>query len=114
MLDVWGDMTDPPQLLICGARGWNNDAVFDRLDRLDRNGPIRELPGLSDRQVAAILQGARALLFPSRAEGFGLPRPRPRRWACRWSAAICPRFAKSWARSRFTCRKQTVIYGKTR
>lgn len=73
LLDVWEDMTDPPQLLICGARGWNNDAVFDRLDRLDPNGPIRELPDLSDRQVAAILQGARALLFPSRAEGFGLP-----------------------------------------
>ena len=73
LLDVWEDMADPPQLLICGARGWNNDAVFDRLDRLDPDGPIRELPGLSDAQVAAVLQGARALLFPSRAEGFGLP-----------------------------------------
>jgi glycosyltransferase involved in cell wall biosynthesis len=34
---------------------------------------VRELAGLSDGAVAALLDGARALLFPSLAEGFGLP-----------------------------------------
>ncbi len=34
---------------------------------------VFELPGLSDGAVAALLQGAEALLFPSFAEGFGLP-----------------------------------------
>lgn len=73
LLDVWQDLPDPPGLMICGARGWNNEAVFQRLDALPRNGPIRELSGLSDGAIAALLLGSRGLLFPSRAEGFGLP-----------------------------------------
>lgn len=83
LLDVWDDLTrNPPaeaapgtlpNLLICGARGWNNRAVFDRLDALPANGPVKELPGLSDGAIAALLQGSNGLLFPSSAEGFGLP-----------------------------------------
>lgn len=79
LLDVWQDMegsrspSDMPGLLICGARGWNNDAVFRRLDALPSNGSIRELPGLSDGAVAALVQGSCGLLFPSVAEGYGLP-----------------------------------------
>lgn len=78
LLDIWDEMqsesgSDTPQLLICGARGWMNDAVFARLDRLGPDSPVREMPGLSDPQVAALIRGARALLHPSRAEGFGLP-----------------------------------------
>ena len=78
LLDVWQQMqTDlgaaTPQLLICGARGWNNKPVFDRLDALRPGGAVREMPGLPDAQIAALLAGSRGLLFPSRAEGFGLP-----------------------------------------
>lgn len=78
LLDVWETLAadlgpDTPQLFICGARGWNNDAVFARLDRLAPGGAIRELPDLTDGEVAALLAGAQALLHPSRAEGFGLP-----------------------------------------
>lgn len=79
LLDVWQNLIAEmgtkatPGLLICGARGWNNDAVFRRLDALPPNGPVRELAGLSDGAVAALLAGARGLLLPSRAEGFGLP-----------------------------------------
>lgn len=84
LLDIWEQMaqesakTDKkpiPELLILGRRGWKNDAVFQRLDALrDQPNPnVRELNGLSDAGVAALLQGARALLMPSHAEGFGLP-----------------------------------------
>jgi len=74
LLDIWDEMgADAPGLVICGARGWNNAGVFDRLDRLPPDGPVREIAGLDDGQVAALLLGARGLLFPSRAEGFGLP-----------------------------------------
>lgn len=76
LLDVWDRMgtgADVPGLVICGARGWNNKAVFDRLDRLPPGGPVQEFGGLDDGQVAALLAGSRGLLFPSRAEGFGLP-----------------------------------------
>ena len=76
LLDVWDGMdagAEVPGLVICGARGWNNRAVFDRLDRLPRGGPVREMPGLDDGQIAALLSRSRGLLFPSRAEGYGLP-----------------------------------------
>jgi glycosyltransferase involved in cell wall biosynthesis len=79
LLDLWQDMAadmagkDIPGLLICGARGWNNAALFARLDRLPSRGPVRELPGLDDGVIAALLIGADGLLFPSRAEGYGLP-----------------------------------------
>ncbi|WP_341212623.1 glycosyltransferase [uncultured Limimaricola sp.] len=72
LLDVWERLgEDAPRLLICGARGWNNAEVFARLDR--RVPGVCEMPGLSDAAVAALLGGARALLFPSLAEGYGLP-----------------------------------------
>ncbi|GAA6200760.1 glycosyltransferase family 1 protein [Aquicoccus sp. SU-CL01552] len=74
LLDVWDAMgAEAPGLVICGARGWNNRAVFDRLDRLPPGGPVREMPGLDDGQIAALLSQSRGLLFPSRAEGYGLP-----------------------------------------
>ena len=78
LLDLWdGLQADPqpdtPRLLICGARGWNNAAVFRRLDKLPPDGLVQEMPGLDDGQVAALLQGSCGLLFPSRAEGYGLP-----------------------------------------
>ncbi|MBI1417154.1 MAG: glycosyltransferase [Limimaricola sp.] len=72
LLDVWerlGD--DPPGLVICGARGWQNEAVFARLDRGIPG--VTEHSGVSDGAVAALLQGSRGLLFPSLAEGYGLP-----------------------------------------
>lgn len=74
LLDVWENLgPDAPMLLICGGRGWNNDAVFARLDALGPNAPVRELAGLDDGALAALVEGAEALLFPSHAEGFGLP-----------------------------------------
>ncbi len=72
LLDVWEKLGPAaPSLLICGARGWRNADTFARLNR--RPARVRELAGLSDGAVAALLDGARALLFPSLAEGFGLP-----------------------------------------
>jgi glycosyltransferase involved in cell wall biosynthesis len=80
LLDVWERLAarrgaaGMPLLAIVGRRGWNNAAVFDRLDRLRHDGAaVREIAGLPDGGVAALMARARALLFPSRAEGFGLP-----------------------------------------
>jgi glycosyltransferase involved in cell wall biosynthesis len=79
LLDVWdrlarnSDAEPIPNLFICGARGWNNRDVFDRLDALPENGAVRELNDLSDGAIGALLEGANGLLFPSIAEGFGLP-----------------------------------------
>ncbi|MEP5731661.1 MAG: glycosyltransferase [Sulfitobacter sp.] len=74
LLDLWADMGDAaPPLLLCGTRGWNNDAVFERLDALPKDSPIKELPGLSDPALAALIKSSAGVLFPSLAEGYGLP-----------------------------------------
>lgn len=75
LLDLWDHFATEgrtgPHLLICGGRGWKNDAVFARLDA--GNPLVQECPGLSDARIAALLQHSRGLLFPSLAEGYGLP-----------------------------------------
>lgn len=81
LLDLWdalGHKLAPeamPALVIAGSRGWRNDAVLNRLDAALKARPqhVFEASGLSDGAVAALLSGSRALLFPSLAEGFGLP-----------------------------------------
>lgn len=75
LLDVWEGLAQKPgpvpDLLILGNRGW---ADRETLARIDRAPPaVRLLSGLPDGAVAAILAKAQALLFPSLAEGFGLP-----------------------------------------
>ena len=74
LLDLWQDWPEAPHLLICGNRGWKNEDVFARLDSARLSGAkISELNGLSDAQLMGLLKGAKAALFPSLAEGFGLP-----------------------------------------
>jgi glycosyltransferase involved in cell wall biosynthesis len=80
LLDLWERMhaTLPqaaiPRLVLAGGRGWSNADVFRRLDRLPFIGrTVLECPGLGDGAVAALMARASALLFPSLAEGFGLP-----------------------------------------
>jgi glycosyltransferase involved in cell wall biosynthesis len=63
-----------PRLLIVGRRGWENENIVDMLDRCAALRPtVQELGPLPDRRVAELLKGARALLFPSFVEGYGLP-----------------------------------------
>jgi glycosyltransferase involved in cell wall biosynthesis len=74
LLDIWEELGPlPPRLYIVGNRGWADAALLARLEALPPGGPVQELRGLSDGAVAALLQGATALLAPSHAEGFGLP-----------------------------------------
>ncbi len=72
LLDIWPDI--PAELHIVGHRGWRNEPVFATLDRSDMIGKtVFEHATLSDKALASRLAGARALLFPSYAEGFGYP-----------------------------------------
>lgn len=75
LLDVWEAMAqryaDIPGLFILGNRGWAEPTLFERLDRGVPG--VQVLSGLSDPAMAAVMENARALLFPSLAEGFGLP-----------------------------------------
>jgi glycosyltransferase involved in cell wall biosynthesis len=63
------------ELVLCGARGelWKKGAAY-RASELGVTDRIRHL-GFLDRRddVFALLRAARALVFPSEFEGFGLP-----------------------------------------
>lgn len=74
LLDLWETLgPNAPDLHICGGRGWNNEAVFTRLDSLPPASSIKERNNLNDSELAALVKGSNGLLFPSLAEGFGLP-----------------------------------------
>ncbi|MCE2566098.1 glycosyltransferase family 1 protein [Komagataeibacter sp. FNDCF1] len=79
LLHAWRTMaedmgSDVPQLVIVGKRGWENENVVDMLERCPAlRDCVHECQGLTDPEVAALLQDAAALLFPSFSEGFGLP-----------------------------------------
>ncbi len=80
LLDVWDILAqemnadDLPYLHIIGRRGWKNEDVFDRLDHHPlKEKAIFEHGALPDGQARALITDARALLFPSLAEGFGYP-----------------------------------------
>jgi glycosyltransferase involved in cell wall biosynthesis len=63
-----------PRLVIVGGRGWENEQVIDLLDRCALIRPhVEERGRVPDAEVRQLMAGARALLMPSFAEGFGLP-----------------------------------------
>src|SRR5262249_41244642 len=79
LLDVWERLAlelgaATPRLVIVGRRGWSHEKVVERianssvLSRL-----VDEYNTLPDTALARLLAEARAALYPSFAEGYGLP-----------------------------------------
>lgn len=60
-------------LLIVGMAGWQREQFSDELRLALAGGHVCLLGYLPDEHVAQLLAGARALVFPSLYEGFGLP-----------------------------------------
>ncbi len=79
LLRIWRELAQSghapmPRLHVVGKRGWENKQVFDILDHCPIvRDHVTEHNDMTDGELAALLQGARALLFPSFAEGYGLP-----------------------------------------
>jgi glycosyltransferase involved in cell wall biosynthesis len=63
-----------PRLVIIGQRGWECEQVVDMLERCaPLSGHVMELSSCGDQELSTWLRHACALLFPSFAEGFGMP-----------------------------------------
>ncbi|MES2657373.1 MAG: glycosyltransferase family 1 protein [Verrucomicrobiota bacterium] len=80
LLHLWRDFAENlppeeiPELLIVGRRGWDNEALFRILDRCESLRPhVREMNNVLDADLWPLLRGARAMLFPSFVEGWGMP-----------------------------------------
>jgi glycosyltransferase involved in cell wall biosynthesis len=63
------------RILCAGARVWHRsgETSDEVVAREGIAGHVRWIEGLDDRAIKALLQGSRALIYPSREEGFGLP-----------------------------------------
>jgi glycosyltransferase involved in cell wall biosynthesis len=78
-LNVWRQLVrqngpKSPKLVLVGSRWRTSDAVADMLERCDIvKNHIVEIAGLPSPGLRLLLAGARALLMPSFAEGFGIP-----------------------------------------
>ena len=79
VLDIWDDFSltkmpeQMPNLLLMGKRGWETPEVLARLDAAIADGFVSEMVDLDDQSVQQSLSSCHALLFPSHAEGYGLP-----------------------------------------
>lgn len=63
-----------PKLVLVGQRGWENEMVLDVIERSEiLRDRIVEYNALPDEKVRDLVSGARAVLLPSFAEGYGLP-----------------------------------------
>ncbi|KKJ07404.1 hypothetical protein XF14_09440 [Burkholderia gladioli] len=79
ILHVWRRLveqlgTQAPKLVIIGRRGWECENVIDMLERCEKiQDAVIEHADCDDRELSIWLQHAQALLFPSFAEGYGMP-----------------------------------------
>jgi glycosyltransferase involved in cell wall biosynthesis len=79
LLEIWRRLIaaaggeNAPVLVIIGQRGWEAESTTAILDTGELNGHVLEIGRCGDEELASWMKGARALLMPSFAEGFGLP-----------------------------------------
>jgi glycosyltransferase involved in cell wall biosynthesis len=79
LLQLWRKLVaeygwEAPRLVVIGKRGWESENVIDMLERCaPLKGIVSEHANCSDAELITYLHHSQALLFPSFAEGFGLP-----------------------------------------
>ena len=71
--DVIAPLRPDLHLLIAGPDGWGAEAVSEVITASPNRGRIRRTGWLSDDQRDDLLAGARAFVYPSLLEGFGIP-----------------------------------------
>lgn len=68
-------ITNTTSLLIVGINGWKTSLLFDKIVNKVKKGYNITRPSkyIEDEDKPAILSGAKALIYPSHYEGFGMP-----------------------------------------
>lgn len=62
-----------PELVLAGSKGWLADEIYALPARLGIKNQVKFLGYVPDEKLPALYSGAKAFLFPSLFEGFGLP-----------------------------------------
>jgi glycosyltransferase involved in cell wall biosynthesis len=70
---LWSRRAGLPDLVLAGGVGWKTSALFARIEKSRYRERIH-VPGYASRETARDLyQAAEVFVYPSLAEGFGLP-----------------------------------------
>lgn len=64
---------DNIKLVLAGSKGWLSDEIYALPQKLGIEKQVKFLGFVPDEKLPALYSGAKALLFPSLFEGFGLP-----------------------------------------
>jgi len=70
--EIAAQFPDTP-LVIAGKKGWMYDAIFQKTVALGLSEKVRFLGYVPEEDLPRLYRGARAFVYPSRYEGFGLP-----------------------------------------
>jgi glycosyltransferase involved in cell wall biosynthesis len=62
-----------PPLIIIGQRDFAYAAIFEMIQRLKLTDRVRIIEDVDDEALPAVLRHARLMIYPSQAEGFGMP-----------------------------------------
>jgi len=79
LIRIWQELlrsgrTDIPKLVLIGKWGWEIEHLRSLLDRTNNlNDMVRVMTGVSDSQLATLYRNCRFTVYPSFAEGWGLP-----------------------------------------
>jgi glycosyltransferase involved in cell wall biosynthesis len=76
LLDAWssiGANTGAHQLVVVASEGWRQGRIRRRLERMTGDGSVVKIGHIADDVLAALYRRANLFIFPSLAEGFGLP-----------------------------------------
>lgn len=61
------------ELLVIGGKGWKSEPIYKKVETLNIKNKIRFLGYIDDAQLAMYYQKAKALVYVSLYEGFGIP-----------------------------------------
>jgi glycosyltransferase involved in cell wall biosynthesis len=74
LLRAWAGLEKPrPKLVIVGSRHFGYSETFDLIRTLQLEGDVAVLENASDEKLPSIFRNAKAFVYCSWAEGFGLP-----------------------------------------
>jgi glycosyltransferase involved in cell wall biosynthesis len=74
LVRAYAQLPEPrPPLLIVGQRDFEHDEAFAEVETLGLAGEITFLERVADAELPALVRHARVFVYPSYAEGFGMP-----------------------------------------
>jgi glycosyltransferase involved in cell wall biosynthesis len=95
-------------LVVIGPPGWGEVSVAELAAAHGVSARVRVLGPVDDADLAAVVNGSRALVMPSRAEGFGLPVVEAMRLGVPVVTSDDPALVEVAAGAAWTCQREDV------